>query len=235
MPSSTTQGPQRRICSCRFVQYNERVTNTCSVDGCGNPVKVIKRGLCSKHYQRLMLHGDPLAGGRAGHAPRAGLEERTCPICDKEYMPYRSNQRACSREHYRRLPDVAAAVATHHAQPQVKELKNAARRIGTAKDPAYRRLVNLKNALRRYGLTPDELANMIATQGNRCAICGESPDPNGIKAASRLHVDHDHSTGQVRQLLCNNCNRGIGYLKDDPVLVRAAADYIERHRMVGAE
>jgi hypothetical protein len=70
---------------------------------------------------------------------------------------------------------------------------------------------------------------MLTAQDSKCAICGGGP-AGGIKAAARLHVDHDHDTGKVRALLCNGCNRGIGYLKDDPALLRVAADYIEQHK-----
>jgi hypothetical protein len=68
-------------------------------------------------------------------------------------------------------------------------------------------------------------------------ICGSPAKPNGIKAESRLHQDHDHVTGQTRDLLCSNCNKGLGCLGDDPERLRAAAAYIERHRslvMVGS-
>ncbi len=46
----------------------------------------------------------------------------------------------------------------------------------------------------------------------------------------RLAIDHDHKTGQVRSLLCKKCNGVLGLVDDDPALLRAAADYIERHR-----
>jgi hypothetical protein len=111
-----------------------------------------------------------------------------------------------------------------------QDRKNVTRRIDTSPDPARRRYVNLRGALARYRMTPEQYAEMVERQGNRCAICGDSPDPNGIKSASRLHVDHDHVTGANRDLLCNRCNQGIGYFKDDPALFRAAAEYIERHR-----
>lgn len=74
---------------------------------------------------------------------------------------------------------------------------------------------------RRYGLTKKQIADMRAAQEDRCAICGE---------ASPEHLDHDHESGAARALLCQRCNQGLGLLRDDPTVLRAAADYVERHR-----
>lgn len=92
-----------------------------------------------------------------------------------------------------------------------------------------RREINLRNNLRRYGVTPDEYQQKFAEQDGRCAICGVRPNPEGRGPAARLHVDHDHVTGENRGLLCVRCNPGVGYFQDDPALLRAAANYIERH------
>lgn len=70
---------------------------------------------------------------------------------------------------------------------------------------------------------------MLAAQGGVCAICGRPetrPAPNG--QPSRLHVDHNHSTGLVRGLLCNNCNQAIGKMGDDPDRLITAAEYLRR-------
>ncbi len=74
---------------------------------------------------------------------------------------------------------------------------------------------------RRYGITAEEADAMLAAQGGLCAVCRTAP---------AAHVDHDHDTGRVRQLLCFNCNGGLGQFRDDPVVLRAAASYVERHR-----
>ncbi|MGY1616458.1 endonuclease domain-containing protein [Geodermatophilus sp. SYSU D00691] len=74
---------------------------------------------------------------------------------------------------------------------------------------------------RAHGLTPGQIAELRLAQHDRCAICG---------AAQPEHLDHDHSTGLTRQLLCQRCNQGLGLLRDDPVTLRAAAHYVERHR-----
>ncbi len=62
---------------------------------------------------------------------------------------------------------------------------------------------------------------MMAQQGRVCAICKQ---PCGHY--SRLSLDHDHISGRVRGLLCNNCNRAIGMLGDDPARLVRAAEYL---------
>jgi Recombination endonuclease VII len=74
---------------------------------------------------------------------------------------------------------------------------------------------------RRYGITAEESDAMLEAQDGLCAICRTAP---------AAHVDHDHDTGEIRELLCFNCNGGLGQFRDDPEVLRAAADYVERHR-----
>lgn len=62
---------------------------------------------------------------------------------------------------------------------------------------------------------------MLRDQNGCCAICKTKP-PKG----KRLDIDHDHSTGEVRGLLCGLCNRGLGLFKDNPNTLRSAADYV---------
>lgn len=111
------------------------------------------------------------------------------------------------------------------AQPERRQRKNDLRR-GSQRVREYNRIKQLE----RYGVTVAQHDAMLLAQNGRCAICGNRPNPNGIRAASRLHLDHDHLTGAPRDLLCNSCNNGIGRFRDDPALLRAAAEYIERHR-----
>lgn len=75
----------------------------------------------------------------------------------------------------------------------------------------------------KFGLTPERYAEMRAEQGYGCAICGR---PEGGPTA--LAIDHDHETGQVRGLLCTQCNIGLGQFADDVDRLRAAAAYLER-------
>lgn len=73
-----------------------------------------------------------------------------------------------------------------------------------------------------YGLTEGRYLRLLEEQEDGCAICGRIPGPG-----EALHVDHCHSTGEVRGLLCLNCNHAIGKMGDSPDRLREAADYLE--------
>lgn len=82
-----------------------------------------------------------------------------------------------------------------------------------------------------YGITPTDYAEMLDAQDGLCAICGKPETTRHKKGTLRqLSVDHNHTTGKVRELLCHNCNCGIGRLKDDIEILRKATAYLERHQ-----
>ncbi len=78
-----------------------------------------------------------------------------------------------------------------------------------------------RNLKKNYGLTPEEFDALLAAQGGCCGICST----NTPHAHNGWCVDHDHKTGQVRGILCTNCNAAGGMLGDDPALLRKAADW----------
>ena len=61
----------------------------------------------------------------------------------------------------------------------------------------------------RYGLSDEEYRLLLDTQDGRCAICNKTP--NEAKQSSRLHIEHSHTTGIVRGLVCIHCNRHISW------------------------
>ena len=81
---------------------------------------------------------------------------------------------------------------------------------------------------RAYGLTPERVDEIRAEQNNKCAIC--ATEFSYERKARGPHIDHDHATGNLRALLCGNCNSGIGMFKDDPDLLYAASEYLSIHK-----
>lgn len=80
----------------------------------------------------------------------------------------------------------------------------------------------------RYGITKADAQRMLDEQGCGCAICGTvvTLDNRGKDRADRSAVDHCHTTGKVRGILCTSCNLGLGKFKDNPDLLLRAAAYL---------
>ena len=81
----------------------------------------------------------------------------------------------------------------------------------------------------KYNITYEDWLRMIDSQNRSCKICERSLDCSlgneKIKPNSAV-VDHCHSTGRVRGILCNECNRGLGYFKDNAIALAAASNYL---------
>jgi hypothetical protein len=92
------------------------------------------------------------------------------------------------------------------------------RRANPEKDARNFRKAALK---RNYGLSVEQYEAMHQRQGGVCAICKEECPIERV-----LSVDHCHTTGRVRGLLCSLCNKAIGLLKDSPERLRAAINYL---------
>lgn len=102
---------------------------------------------------------------------------------------------------------VSAAGRRKRAVPSAKR---------AARDAKYRRL---------YGITLADYERMARQQRWRCKICQRKAYPEG----TRLVVDHNHATGEVRGLLCQPCNAALGLLGEKPGRFRDAARYLEEH------
>ena len=79
---------------------------------------------------------------------------------------------------------------------------------------------------RAYGISIEEYDTMLAKQDHRCAVCG-TDDPGGKHKI--FNVDHCHSTGKVRALLCRNCNMLLGMAKDRPEYLTQLIAYLVKH------
>ncbi len=109
----------------------------------------------------------------------------------------------------------------YHATPHGHAMRVKHRKLYSARKYARNpQLVNRTKYLREnYGLSIQGYEAMYTAQGGCCAIC--------LIKHPKLHIDHDHSTGRVRKLLCNGCNTGIAHFKEDTVRMAAAIAYVK--------
>lgn len=100
------------------------------------------------------------------------------------------------------------------------ELQDLYRRIRSVGSTDY-------NRYKRLGVYPDEYQSMLSVQKGLCAICGKEETSTIRGKVRQLAVDHCHTTGKIRGLLCGNCNRALGLLKEEPDRVKSMLKYIE--------
>ena len=110
----------------------------------------------------------------------------------------------------------------HKTQEGRKAYQNAYR----AMTPDQQKARGLRDS---FDLSLDEYRKMLEAQDGKCAICSQPETHKRNGKLKALAVDHNHKTGAIRGLLCSDCNTGIGKLKDDPKVLRLAAQYLDYH------
>ena len=108
--------------------------------------------------------------------------------------------------------------------PDVRKKRNEKSKEWRVKNPEKSK-ITVKNATlkAKYGITLEKYYEMLEEQNGGCKVCNSAP------LRQRLHVDHCHTTGKVRGLLCQACNVSIGKMKESPMLLRKLANYIEEN------
>jgi hypothetical protein len=132
---------------------------------------------------------------------------------------YRSSLSSVGRSSYCKDCERNKAISFRILQPeQYKAIKdrNAAKRKYQQKN---------RTLTKNYGISLDKYMALLSSQNGGCAICHATESDCG----RQLCVDHDHASKKIRGLLCGNCNRAIGYLKDSVERIQAAAEYLKKH------
>lgn len=101
-----------------------------------------------------------------------------------------------------------------------------------------RRFHRNKNLKRTYGLTMYEQSKMVARQENKCAVCSRELDMENSfigrgdkRSAAEPVVDHCHSSGNVRGILCFHCNTALGHAFDSPDILNKMIAYLSEHNV----
>lgn len=147
---------------------------------------------------------------------------RTCKLCNElkpksNFAPQGYQCRQCKtekqRKYYESLPPKTA-----EQRKKMNEYQRVYRQKNLKKVKEDARVRHLK---RKFDMKASEYEEILAAQGGVCAIC-----KNYCATGNSLAVDHDHQTGQIRGLLCKNCNTGLGLFKDDKDLLDSAKLYL---------
>lgn len=95
----------------------------------------------------------------------------------------------------------------------------------------YKRIKRKQNLKNQYGLTVEDIERMLKNQNYKCAICGKEIFLHGSSADKNkiAHVDHNHETGKIRGLLCNDCNIGLGKFMDNTEYLLGAVSYLKKN------
>ena len=156
------------------------------------------------------------------------IKNRTCKLCNEykdisNFQPQGYQCRECrnkkQRAYWAALPEDVRTTRQMGVEYQRKYREINSERV--------KELSRKTHIMRKFGITIEEYDAMSSAQNGVCAIC-ENPCATGYKLA----VDHNHTTGKIRALLCKNCNTAIGLLKENTDTMTKAIKYLEFHNFV---
>jgi Recombination endonuclease VII len=200
---------------------NVRNIGPCSVSGCSEPSHA--KGFCALHYARQR---HPLTNTwKLIRTRYPGETPSHWERFDRFLIDV--GERPTPRHQLRRRND-----AKPYSKSNVCWIEPVLKSSGDYYTPKERRAYARAWTLnRKFGLTADSYKRMLNAQGGVCAICREKESFVNLKTKQiqDLSVDHDHSTGAVRGLLCVRCNRMLGYARDSAEILRHAISYLKRH------
>lgn len=156
---------------------------------------------------------------------------RPCAVCGQMKPPkgFVWNRRICKEcfdSPYRKCLSCGEQRQAERFSPQAfscKDCQNLRAQQWKKENPDKVREIRLKT---RFGLSPEEKEAMEFAQKRLCAIC---------RQAEELVIDHSHKSGEVRSLLCNDCNVGLGYFKEEESFFLAAVKYLRQPGLAPAD
>ncbi len=232
------------------VEYKRKGKRSiCMINDCES--YVVSNGLCDKHRKRLEKHGHtrqtrPADWGKRESHPlysswtnlRRFRDIQLCKAWHEDFWVFVEEvpEKLEDRSLLRPIDDYAVidkdncewiVPVSRKTEDEKEYLKNWAR-LDREQNPDKHKNRYL---FRHYGITLTEFEKMKTDQGHVCKVCGnpETALNHHTKETRDLAVDHCHSTGKVRGLLCSKCNTALGNFKDDISLLKKAIVYLENN------
>jgi excisionase family DNA binding protein len=176
-------------------------------------VRMIKRGdlegfeVCINNQTRYRVKVESVMRYIKAHPPK-----------QKEKLP--PNQKRCNT-----CEEIRAIKFFLEGRNKCNECRKKEYREKYAINPQYGKALSRKL---KYGISQEEYDQMFTAQSGLCASCGQ-PETTMRRSGTldTLSVDHCHTTGAVRGLLCANCNRALGLLHENPEKIKALLRYVE--------
>lgn len=195
---------------------------TCTVPGCTRSHKA--RGYCQTHYVQWRRGAEII--------PEINARDRNPPeTCVEEGCVSPVQAKGLCQMHYARLLRHGHTRYPDRKKPPKICTVNGCTDWLYAKGLCHVHYIRRRKHREVYGTTSEAVAKMEAAQDGRCASCRSLPMRRDTRSGRPLplDVDHNHTTGVVRGLLCSPCNRGIGLMQDDPLVLAAAIRYLAKH------
>lgn len=203
--------PQKLCLRCKIVKPVDQFS----------PNRSVKSGLaswcrsCHREYGRALRYdADP------------AVREKCCTRCRSVKSIDQFNRNRQNRDGFQSA--CKSCQQERHREWYVRNSESviARTRQWAADNPEKAKAAAARGQRRRlYSLSPSEYDQLMQDQLGKCGACGD------CFGTTSPHVDHDHETGEVRGLLCGNCNRALGLLLDSPERVGGLARYLRRSRL----
>jgi len=157
----------------------------------------------ANEYRKHVRHADGLSS--------------QCILCINEYKrseKYKAQRRLVRKERYKKEPEFREKVK---------------KRTENFRKSEFGKMYVINDHLkRRHNLSLDKYNKMFSEQNGCCDICQKHQS----EFSKRLHVDHDHDTGEIRSLLCHHCNTALGGFREDIDLMTKAIEYLKKHSKI---
>lgn len=145
-------------------------------------------------------------------------KEKYCSGCNESFSLDKFHKKGKDGYHSKCKKCINKQYREWHNRPKNKERRNKSTRDRYS--PLQKKNFVLKA---NYGITLDIFNEMLKKQNGLCGICG-ADNPSG----KGWCVDHNHSTNQVRELLCTNCNFLLGHCKENAKILQDAIRYLDK-------